>query len=80
MDILKLKDALNSFNISQITSKVSLDPEDWRTALNNADWDLISSYAGLLTLACTSIYAGSFGSVKVASEHCPPVYLSLFAC
>jgi len=28
------------------------------------DWDLLSSYAGLLTLASGSIYVGSFGSVK----------------
>ncbi|KAJ8514467.1 hypothetical protein ONZ45_g8024 [Pleurotus djamor] len=27
------------------------------------DWDLISSYAGLLTLACGSIYCGSYGSL-----------------
>ncbi|KAI0793199.1 signal peptide peptidase-domain-containing protein [Abortiporus biennis] len=27
------------------------------------DWDLLSSYAGLLTLAISSIYAGSFGSL-----------------
>ncbi|PCH43861.1 hypothetical protein WOLCODRAFT_138641 [Wolfiporia cocos MD-104 SS10] len=29
------------------------------------DWDLLSSYAGLLTLATISIYAGSYGSVTV---------------
>ncbi|TFK89122.1 hypothetical protein K466DRAFT_584933 [Polyporus arcularius HHB13444] len=28
------------------------------------DWDLISSYAGLLSLACVSIYAGSHGSLS----------------
>ncbi len=29
------------------------------------DWDLLSSYAGLLSLACVSIYAGSHGSLSV---------------
>ena len=29
------------------------------------DWDLLSSYAGLLSLATASIYAGSFGSLPV---------------
>jgi hypothetical protein len=35
-----------------------------------SDWDLLSSYAGLLGLACVSIYVGSFGSLPV----CCPVY------
>ncbi|TFK25726.1 hypothetical protein FA15DRAFT_668246 [Coprinopsis marcescibilis] len=30
---------------------------------SNVDWDLLSSYAGLLSLATLSIYAGSFGSL-----------------
>jgi len=30
------------------------------------DWELLSSYAGLITLAVTSIYAGSFGSLVLA--------------
>ncbi|KAH8083767.1 signal peptide peptidase-domain-containing protein [Cristinia sonorae] len=30
------------------------------------DWDLLSSYAGLMTLAASSIYAGSFGSLVVS--------------
>jgi len=29
------------------------------------DWDLLSSYAGLLSLASFSIYAGAFGSLPV---------------
>ncbi|THV05071.1 hypothetical protein K435DRAFT_816645 [Dendrothele bispora CBS 962.96] len=29
----------------------------------SVDWNLLSSYAGLLFLACSSIYAGSFGSL-----------------
>ncbi|KAK7472532.1 hypothetical protein VKT23_000647 [Stygiomarasmius scandens] len=29
----------------------------------SVDWNLFSSYAGLLSLACLSIYAGSFGSL-----------------
>ncbi|KAH9931133.1 signal peptide peptidase-domain-containing protein [Epithele typhae] len=33
------------------------------------DWDLISSYAGLLSLACASIYAGSHGSLSVSDFH-----------
>ena len=35
------------------------------------DWDLISSYAGLLTLATCSVYAGSFGSLKVSAHIFP---------
>ncbi|KAH7923719.1 hypothetical protein BV22DRAFT_1036005 [Leucogyrophana mollusca] len=31
--------------------------------MDNIDWDLISSYAGLLTLASISVYAGAFGSL-----------------
>lgn len=31
--------------------------------MSGPDWDLLSSYAGLLTLACGSIYVGSFGSL-----------------
>ncbi|TRM69825.1 signal peptide peptidase-domain-containing protein [Schizophyllum amplum] len=31
--------------------------------LQGPDWDLLSSYAGLLTLAVSCIYAGSFGSL-----------------
>ncbi|KAI0769775.1 signal peptide peptidase-domain-containing protein [Trametes elegans] len=34
------------------------------------DWDLLSSYAGLLSLACISIYAGSHGSLS--SRHTRP--------
>ncbi|PBK74406.1 hypothetical protein ARMSODRAFT_952043 [Armillaria solidipes] len=33
------------------------------TPMNDIDWDLLSSYVGLLTLASTSIYLGSFGSL-----------------
>ncbi|KAI1794175.1 signal peptide peptidase-domain-containing protein [Ganoderma leucocontextum] len=33
----------------------------------DTDWDLISSYAGLLSLACASIYAGSHGSLSSKS-------------
>ncbi|KAI0694000.1 signal peptide peptidase-domain-containing protein [Cerioporus squamosus] len=33
-------------------------------AVTETDWDLISSYAGLLSLACISIYAGSRGSLS----------------
>lgn len=29
------------------------------------DWDLISSYAGLLSLAASIIYSGSYGSLPV---------------
>ena len=29
------------------------------------DWDLISSYAGLLALAASIIYSGSYGSLPV---------------
>ncbi|THH30820.1 hypothetical protein EUX98_g3392 [Antrodiella citrinella] len=32
------------------------------------DWDLLSSYAGLMTLAAVSIYAGSFGSLVPAKR------------
>ena len=32
---------------------------------SNMDWDLLSSYAGLLSLATASIYAGAFGSLPV---------------
>ncbi|KAK0241654.1 signal peptide peptidase-domain-containing protein [Armillaria nabsnona] len=31
--------------------------------MKDIDWDLLSSYVGLLTLASTSIYLGSFGSL-----------------
>ena len=30
-----------------------------------SDWDLLSSYAGLLTLATFSVFAGSYGSLPV---------------
>ena len=33
--------------------------------MNTIDWDLLSSYAGLLSLATLSIYAGSYGSLPV---------------
>ncbi|KAG5715944.1 hypothetical protein E4T56_gene20101, partial [Termitomyces sp. T112] len=33
--------------------------------MGELDWDLLSSYAGILTLACGSVYAGSFGSLPV---------------
>ncbi|KAK0461132.1 signal peptide peptidase-domain-containing protein [Desarmillaria tabescens] len=33
------------------------------TRMKDIDWDLLSSYAGLLTLASTSIYLGSLGSL-----------------
>lgn len=33
------------------------------------DWDLLSSYAGLLSLACGSIYAGAHGSLSVRNSH-----------
>ncbi|TBU33763.1 signal peptide peptidase-domain-containing protein [Dichomitus squalens] len=33
----------------------------------STDWDLLSSYAGLLSLACASIYAGSYGSLSSKS-------------
>ncbi|KAH9946985.1 signal peptide peptidase-domain-containing protein [Amylocystis lapponica] len=36
--------------------------------MTHPDWDLLSSYAGLLTLACTSIYAGSFGSLTARKQ------------
>ena len=39
--------------------------------MSTYDWDLLSSYAGLLSLAAFSIYTGSFGSLPVR------VYLSL---
>jgi hypothetical protein len=32
--------------------------------LASADWDVLSSYAGLLGLACFSIYCGSYGSLS----------------
>ncbi|KAH9895127.1 signal peptide peptidase-domain-containing protein [Cubamyces lactineus] len=32
--------------------------------VSGTDWDLLSSYAGLLSLACASIYAGSHGSLS----------------
>ncbi|KAG6845393.1 hypothetical protein H0H87_009740 [Tephrocybe sp. NHM501043] len=35
--------------------------------MGSPDWDLLSSYAGILTLACVSVYAGSFGSLPVRS-------------
>ncbi|TCD67443.1 hypothetical protein EIP91_012360 [Steccherinum ochraceum] len=37
-------------------------------AENAIDWDILSSYAGLVTLAATSIYAGSFGSLVPAKR------------
>lgn len=30
------------------------------------DWDLLASYAGLLSLATLSIYAGAYGSLPVS--------------
>ncbi|RPD59796.1 hypothetical protein L227DRAFT_575784 [Lentinus tigrinus ALCF2SS1-6] len=40
-------------------------------AAAGTDWDLISSYAGLLSLACISIYAGSHGSLSKRSTRQP---------
>jgi len=37
---------------------------------STTDWDLFSSYAGLLILASGSIYAGAFGSLPV----CPSLF------
>lgn len=34
--------------------------------MGGTDWDLLSSYAGLLVLATFSIYAGAFGSLPVS--------------
>ncbi|KAI9068274.1 hypothetical protein FKP32DRAFT_1562055 [Trametes sanguinea] len=36
---------------------------------SETDWDLLSSYAGLLSLACISIYAGAHGSLSVRYSH-----------
>ncbi|KAI0780207.1 signal peptide peptidase-domain-containing protein [Fomes fomentarius] len=38
---------------------------------SGTDWDLFSSYAGLLSLACVSIYAGSHGSLSSRSTRPP---------
>ncbi|KAI0374184.1 hypothetical protein BV20DRAFT_1049577 [Pilatotrama ljubarskyi] len=38
------------------------------TSVAGKDWDLLSSYAGLLSLACISIYAGSYGSLSSRSN------------
>ena len=35
---------------------------------SSTDWDLLSSYAGLLVLATLSIYSGSYGSLPVSSQ------------
>ena len=43
--------------LPQVTSNVS--------SMADTDWDLLSSYAGLLSLATFSIYAGAFGSLPV---------------
>lgn len=42
-------------------------PPAWQTSIRNVDlddWDLFSSYTGLLTLAALAIYTGSFGSLS----------------
>ncbi|CCM05708.1 uncharacterized protein FIBRA_07940 [Fibroporia radiculosa] len=36
--------------------------------MTQPDWDVISSYVGLLSLATVSIYAGSHGSVTIRKE------------
>ncbi|KAJ3521063.1 hypothetical protein NMY22_g12466 [Coprinellus aureogranulatus] len=36
---------------------------DFKARLQGVDWDLVSSYGGLLSLATFSIYAGSYGSL-----------------
>ncbi|KAI0645544.1 signal peptide peptidase-domain-containing protein [Trametes meyenii] len=36
-------------------------------SVDGTDWNLLSSYAGLLSLACGSIYAGSYGSLSARS-------------
>ncbi|KAI0355633.1 hypothetical protein OH77DRAFT_1402433 [Trametes cingulata] len=41
------------------------------TSVAGTDWDLLSSYAGLLSLACISIYAGSHGSLSTRSTRAP---------
>ncbi|KAG6862258.1 hypothetical protein C0995_002189 [Termitomyces sp. Mi166 len=35
--------------------------------MGGLDWDLLSSYAGILILACGSVYAGSFGSLPIGN-------------
>jgi len=34
-------------------------------ALKGVDWDLVSSYAGLLSLATFCVYTGAYGSLSV---------------
>lgn len=46
---------------------VAKDIPGHNMANKDLDWDLLSSYLGLLTLATTSIYAGSLGSLTVSS-------------
>jgi hypothetical protein len=41
-------------------------PFTLRMANTGVDWDILSSYAGLLSLATVSIYAGSYGSLPVS--------------
>jgi hypothetical protein len=45
------------------------------------DWDLLSSYAGLLSLATVSIYAGAFSSLPVRDSNFPIAlnYISLMS-
>jgi hypothetical protein len=38
--------------------------------MDSIDWDLFSSFAGLLCLASTSIFAGAHGSLPVRTLHC----------
>ena len=35
--------------------------------MNDLDWDILSSYIGLLALASGSVYVGAFGSLPVGS-------------
>ncbi|OSD06722.1 hypothetical protein PYCCODRAFT_1403423 [Trametes coccinea BRFM310] len=39
--------------------------------VSDTDWDLLSSYAGLLALACVSIYAGAHGSLSSKETRTP---------
>ncbi|KAK1236344.1 hypothetical protein PQX77_000422 [Marasmius sp. AFHP31] len=50
-----------SFSIPKVDVKALL-PD------NGTDWDLLSSYAGLLSLACISIYCGAYGSLGTESK------------
>lgn len=58
---------ISNSDLCQIQTQLSVQVH-YNYDMGGTDWGLLSSYAGLLTLATGSIYAGAFGSLPVCSS------------